>query len=74
MSIFSAPCGYFTSSPSTRTSRSAGTVRRSASIASGLLFSTPTIARETPRACIMTRRPKWTRSGCSTMVRWSPVR
>jgi hypothetical protein len=39
-----------------------------------LVRSTPITARLTPRVCIITRTPKCTRSGNSTMVRWSVVR
>ncbi len=55
-------------------SRSSGAVARSVSMASGLLFSTPITVRSTPSACIITRIPKCTRSGYSTIIRWSVVR
>ena len=74
MSIFSAPCGYLTVSGRMVMSRSSGTVRRSASIASGLFFSTPMTHLCTPIARIITRMPKCTRPGYSTIVRWSDVR
>ena len=74
ISIFSAPCGYFTVSGRMVTSRSAGFVRSSAAMASGLFFSTPMTALVTPSVCIMMRQPRCTRSGNSTIVRWSEVR
>jgi hypothetical protein len=74
MSIFSAPCGYFTVRGRMVMSRSCGFVFSSAAIASGLFRSTPMTAFVTPRVCIMIRQPRWTRSGYSTIVRWSDVR
>ena len=74
ISIFSAPCGYLTCSGWTVTSRSVGAVARITSIASGLLFSMPITARRMPSARSTMRMPMCTRSGCSSMTRWSEVR
>ncbi len=53
---------------------SAGSVRWSAAMASGLLRSTPITTRLAPSARIMIRAPSCTRSGYSAMMRWSVVR
>ena len=74
ISIFSAPCGYFTVSGRIFTFRSFGTARSIAAIASGLLRSIPTTHFVTPRHFIITRMPNMQRSGYSAIVRWSDVR
>ena len=75
ISIFSAPCGYFTVSGRTRDVE----VRRAACAPAprsrrACCARRRSRTRVTPSARIMIRMPKCTRSGYSTMVRWSDVR
>ena len=74
MSIFSEPCGYLVGTFSTKMSPAGGNARRRTSAASGLLSSTPMMARFAPVARMAWRMPTIRSPACSTMRRWSQVR